>query len=112
MEIQTETEGGVAVIRPVGRVDSNSARALEEALLPRFDGSEPVLVDFAALSYISSAGLRVLLLGARRSKATGVALGLCGMSAPVREVFDISGFAKLFRIWPDAPTALAELSAG
>ena len=112
MEIETETLGGTAVIRPQGRVDSNSARELEEALLPRFDEAAPVLVDFSGLSYISSAGLRVLLLAARRSKATGVPLGLCGMSEPVAEVFTISGFAKLFRIWPDTDAALAELSAG
>ncbi|SFH68028.1 STAS domain-containing protein [Albimonas pacifica] len=112
MEIETETQAGVVVLRPKGRVDSNSARELEEALLPRFDAPAPVLVDFSALSYISSAGLRVLLLAARRSKATGTALGLSGMSEPVAEVFAISGFAKLFRIWPDAEAALAELAAG
>ncbi|WP_339947597.1 STAS domain-containing protein [uncultured Albimonas sp.] len=112
MDIETETRGGARVIRPQGRVDSNSARELEDALLPCFDTPEPVLVDFTGLSYISSAGLRVLLLAARRSKATGVPLGLSGMSEPVAEVFTISGFAKLFRIWPDAEAALAELSAG
>ena len=93
MDIETETRGGARVIRPQGRVDSNSARELEDALLPCFDTPEPVLVDFTGLSYISSAGLS-------------------GMSEPVAEVFTISGFAKLFRIWPDAEAALAELSAG
>ena len=112
MEIETQTQRGAVVLRPQGRVDSNSARELEEALLPRFDGADPVLVDFAGLSYISSAGLRVLLLAARRSKATGVPLGLSGMSEPVAEVFAISGFAKLFRIWPDADAALSDPSPG
>lgn len=109
MDIRRETIDEVAVLAPLGRVDSNSAREIEEALLPMFDAKAPVLVDFGGMNYISSAGLRVLLLAARRSKATGLALGLCGMSKPVEEVFAISGFAKLFRIFPTSAEAIAEL---
>jgi anti-anti-sigma factor len=109
VEIQRENISGVAVVAPVGRVDSNSARDVESVLLPLFDESAPVVVDFAMLSYISSAGLRVLLLAARRSKATGIPLALGGMSKPVDEVFKISGFAKLFQIYPDRSHALAAL---
>ncbi|WP_165816107.1 STAS domain-containing protein [Kumtagia ephedrae] len=112
MEIRNETENGVAVLTPVGRIDSNSAREVEEALLPLFDQPRPVLVDFAALTYISSAGLRVLLLAARRSKATGVPLRLAGMSKAVDEVFKISGFAKLFQIHADRAAALAAGGTG
>lgn len=111
MDITRETIEGVTVMTPHGRVDSNSARDLEEVLLPLFDDGEAVLVDLDKMSYISSAGLRVLLLAARRSKATGVSLALCCMSKPVEEVFAISGFAKLFRIHPDRPEALAALQA-
>lgn len=112
MEITRETIGGATVVKPIGRVDSNSARDVEAALLPLFDEAAPVLVDFEGLTYISSAGLRVLLLAARRSKASGVALALCGMSKPVEEVFAISGFAKLFRILPGRAEGLAALAAG
>lgn len=107
MEIHKETVQGTTVLTPVGRVDSNSAREVEDALLPLFDAGQPVLVDFGQLSYISSAGLRVLLLAARRSKATGLPLSLAGMSKPVDEVFKISGFAKLFQIHADRAEALA-----
>ena len=103
MEITKETIDGVVVVSPVGRVDSNSAREVEEALLPLFDSPAPVVVDFAQLNYISSAGLRVLLLAARRSKATGTPLSLAGMSTAVDEVFKISGFAKLFTSTRTAP---------
>ncbi|WP_442579733.1 STAS domain-containing protein [Mesorhizobium sp. ASY16-5R] len=107
MDIRKETIEGTTVLTPVGRVDSNSAREVEDALLPLFDAGQPVLVDFAELNYISSAGLRVLLLAARRSKATGLPLSLAGMSKPVDEVFKISGFAKLFQIHADRAEALA-----
>ena len=76
VDITRETIEGVTVMAPHGRVDSNSARDLEEVLLPLFDDGEAVLVDLDKMSYISSAGLRVLLLAARRSKATGVSLAL------------------------------------
>jgi anti-anti-sigma factor len=108
MDIRKETIEGTTVLTPVGRVDSNSAREVEDALLPLFDAGQPVLVDFAELNYISSAGLRVLLLAARRSKATGLPLSLAGMSKPVDEVFKISGFAKLFQIHADRAEALAK----
>jgi anti-anti-sigma factor len=107
VEIRKETINGVTVLAPVGRIDSNSAREVEEVLLPLFDAGTPILVDLGMLNYISSAGLRVLLLAARRSKATGISLALAGMSKPVDEVFKISGFAKLFQIHPDRAEALA-----
>ncbi|MDQ6435510.1 STAS domain-containing protein [Mesorhizobium sp. LHD-90] len=112
MDIRKETIDTITVLTPVGRVDSNSAREVEDALLPLFDEGHPVLVDFGQLSYISSAGLRVLLLAARRSKATNLPLALAGMSKPVDEVFRISGFAKLFQIHPDRAEALAALGKG
>lgn len=107
MDIRQEKIGKVTVVAPVGRVDSNSAREFESVLLPLFDQGGPVIVDFAALDYISSAGLRVLLLAARRSKATATPLALAGMSKAVDEVFKISGFAKLFQIHPARAEALA-----
>jgi anti-anti-sigma factor len=112
VEITKETIDGVVVVSPVGRVDSNTAREVEAALLPLFDDPAPVIVDFGMLNYISSAGLRVLLLAARRSKATGTPLSLAGMSKPVDEVFRISGFAKLFQIYADRAEALAAAGAG
>ncbi len=111
MEIIREDRDGISIIAPVGRVDSNTARDLEGALLPAFEaGGNKVIVDFAQLTYISSAGLRVLLMAAKQSKATGTPLALAGMTPPVKEVFTISGFAKLFKIAPDTAAAAAALS--
>ena len=110
MEIRQQKISGVTVLTPIGRVDSNSAREVETALLPLFDEGAPVLVDFAQLGYISSAGLRVLLLAARRSKATGLPFVLAGMSSAVADVFKISGFAKLFTIHSDRESAVAALA--
>lgn len=111
MDIQTSEQSGVCVIAPVGRIDSTTARDAESALLPRFEDGKPIVVDFAELTYISSAGLRVLLMAAKRSKASGVGLALASMSPQVRDVFKLSGFAKLFAIYDDTDQAVATLSA-
>jgi anti-anti-sigma factor len=111
MDIREEDRGAVILIVPVGRIDSNSARDAETVILSRFDAGRPVVIDFSELTYISSAGLRVLLMAAKKSKATGVPLALAGMAPQVREVFQISGFAKLFAIHPEADAAVATLGA-
>jgi len=111
LEIREEQRGGVWVLTPLGRIDSNTAREAEAALLPKFDQARPVVVDFAELTYISSAGLRVLLMAAKRSKASGVPLALAGMHPQVRDVFQVSGFAKLFAIHDDIDGAVASLAS-
>jgi anti-sigma B factor antagonist len=68
--IETRSRG-VLVIAAAGRVDSTTASALEHALLRAIDGGERRLaVDFGSVDYISSAGLRVLLVAARRADAS------------------------------------------
>ena len=110
MEIAQLETGGVKVIAPVGRVDSSTARDVETALMPMFEDGVPIVFDFADLTYISSAGLRVLLMAAKRSKASGVPIALAGMSPSVNEVFQISGFAKLFAIHDDRAAAVNALA--
>ena len=110
MEIEETEQGGVYVMAPVGRIDSTTARDAEAALLPKLNDGTPTVVDFSALTYISSAGLRVLLMAAKRSRASGAGLALSGMSPQVRDVFKLSGFAKLFKIYDDKTEAVAALS--
>jgi len=111
VDIRENEQDGVCVIAPVGRIDSNTARDAEAALLPKFDDGRPIVVDFAELTYISSAGLRVLLMAAKRSKTSGVPLALSGMAPQVHDVFQVSGFAKLFDIYDASADAVGALSA-
>lgn len=110
MDIERTEIDGVSVAAPVGRVDSNTARELEAVLVPLFDEARAITVDFERLTYISSAGLRVVLIAAKLSKAKNVPLALAGLSQPVREVFQISGFAKLFAIHDNRALAIASLA--
>lgn len=110
MEIREERRDTVLVLAPLGRVDSNSAGGLETALLGR--AKEPrLLVDLSSVEYISSAGLRVFLMLARKVKESGGRLVLCGLGASVRQVFDLAGFSALFAIEPGVDQGVTRLSA-
>ena len=106
MEIAQEQLGEVYVVAPVGRLDTDSASDLELALQDLdAAGAKHFVVDLAQIGYVSSAGLRVLTaLG--KSCEGGGSLRLAGMSAQVKQVFDVAGFTKMFKIYPDRNAAL------
>ena len=106
MEFDQEKHGEVQVLRPKGRIDSRTAAEFETKLLGLIEsGSETIVVDFAVLDFMSSAGLRVILMGAKRLKAKG-SFSLCGLSEPIQEVFQVSGFAKMLSIHENLDAAL------
>jgi stage II sporulation protein AA (anti-sigma F factor antagonist) len=111
MQIGEEKTGGAFVIAPVGRVDSVSSSELEKVVLSRIDGGERRLVlDLAGVEYISSAGLRVLLVAAKRLKEPPAALVLCGVGPGVRTVLELAGFLPLFAVAAGREQALARVA--
>lgn len=111
MRIDEERAGGALVIAPLGRLDSVSSGELERRVVERIDGGLRTLVlDLSRVEYISSAGLRVLLMAAKRLKEPPAALVLCGMAPAVRGVLELAGFLPLFAIEPARPEALARLA--
>jgi len=109
MEIRERTQDNALILEPVGRLDSLTCREFETRLLAALDTHTRVVIDCAALDYISSAGLRVLLVGAKRSRASGGRLVLAALKDNLREVFDISGFSAIFEIHPTTAAAIAAL---
>lgn len=109
MQISEEFHGAVLVVTAAGRIDSNTAADLEAVLPARVSDNAATVMDLSAVSYVSSAGLRVLLKGAKIAKSTGHKLALAGLNPSVQEVFDISGFSTIFTIEPDVEQALAAI---
>lgn len=110
MEIKTDKVDGHVVVALSGRIDSTAAVEFEEKLIEVIDsGTNVMIVDFLHVQFISSAGLRVLLLAAKKVKPTGGKLILSDMSKDVREVFDISGFSSIFEIQDNVAKAIASL---
>ena len=110
MEVGESRLGDALVLGPVGRVDSGTASTLEaRLLLAAKHGDGKVVVDFAQVRYISSAGLRALLAGAKQVQKSGGGVALCGINMDVREVFEVSGFLTVFKARDSRAEAAAAL---
>jgi anti-anti-sigma factor len=97
-----------AVITPSGRLDSSSSPRLEMALTAQLQqGVTWLLVDMAAVEYIASSGLKVLVAAWRRARDAGGDVVLAGMQPRLVEIFEMVGFDMLFQIYPDLDAALA-----
>ncbi len=109
MDITENSRDGALVISASGRLDSSTAAALEAVLPARARENKAVILSLADVAYVSSAGLRVLLIGAKAAKAAGNTLVITGLAPAVREVFDISGFSRIFTIEDDVDAAMAAI---
>jgi anti-anti-sigma factor len=103
IQLTEETREGWRVVSVTGRADAEAADALEAALRSAIDGHARVAANFATLDYISSAGLRAVLQAARAAQTRGSEFAVCGLSAPVRKVFDMSGLHHVLRIHGELP---------
>ncbi|GKS60334.1 anti-sigma factor antagonist [Nitrospira sp.] len=100
MEIIDRKIGDVSVVRVQGRLDSQSAESLGTHLGRLIDsGERHLVVDGEALEYISSTGLRVLLVAAKRLKGAQGTIVLSTLQPHILEVFEIAGFRSLFSIY-------------
>jgi anti-anti-sigma factor len=110
MTISTRTQGDATIVAFAGNLDSNTSPQAQQALDGILaGGAKKVVVDFSALDYISSAGLRVLLGAAKKLSGPGCALRLFGLNETVREVFQISGFSTILPVVATEADALAGL---
>ena len=108
MNITDERRGDVLVVRPEGRIDTNTSDELDRALVGRIDGgARRLVIDMGGTDYISSAGLRVLLLAAKKLKGVSGQLVLGAMNPSVRQIFELAGFVAIFAIEPDVDRAVA-----
>ena len=80
-----------------GRLDTITSPNLDSKINEVINGATKLTMDLAKLEYISSAGLRVLL-GALQAMEDKGEMVVCNLTAPVREIFELTGFANLFNI--------------
>jgi len=110
MNIQQTEFDGVTVLAPSGRIDTTTSGAVEEAVKRAVDlGARLLVVDFSSVEYISSAGLRVFLVLAKRMRDLRGRLVLCGMPEPVTQVFRLAGFMALFQVEKSRQDALSRI---
>lgn len=107
MEIGTAKEKNTVVVSVKGKIDAVTAPEFEKALANMIaEGESAFLLDFSGLEYISSAGLRSILSTAKQLKPKGGNLLFSGLRGPVKDVFKISGFGTIFKIFETREDAL------
>lgn len=110
MELTHEVSDGLLVVRPKNRIDSGTAASFEQRCIDLLGhGPNKVVIDFAEVDYVSSAGLRALLVTAKKAKSLGGALTLCGLRGTVKEVMAVSGFDVILGAHDDVAGAKAAL---
>ena len=102
--------GGVLFALVDGRIDSTNAFNFEQAVSAETDdGADHLVFDFERVSFISSSGLRICLLTAKRYNKLDKSFGLCSLPAPVREVMKISGFDQIIALYSSQKAAIKSI---
>lgn len=109
MDIGLESQGAVQILAPVGRMDTDSSGDVDLAIHDLWQAeARHFVLDLSKVGYISSAGLRVFLSLAKKLEGGVGSLRIAGLNPQIKQVFDISGFTKLFSIFPDRAAAMKD----
>lgn len=98
MEFKIDKNDSTVNVSVSGRIDTTTAPQLEEAIIPEIEGANQVIIDFKELEYISSAGLRLLLMLQKKMNASGGTFKILNVNEFVMEVFEMTGFKDILTI--------------
>ena len=111
MDIVETRESDAVTLALKGRLDNASSPGFEERVLKHINaGDHRLVIDLAQLDYISSVGLRVFMLAAKRLKPAGGRIVVCAMQPAVKQVFEIAGFASIIPMTATRDEATAKLA--
>ena len=115
MEFSSRRLADVVVVAPVGQIDHPNAQKLQQALAPLLDQVEAarasLVIDFSGVEYISSMGLRVLMVAAKQMRGANARIAVAALRPVVEEIFDIARFRHVLEVFPSLRAALQEVSA-
>jgi len=112
MDINLKKEGKVSIVGVNGRMDANSAPEFEKKMTELIGGGDVFfVVNLTALEYISSAGLRGVLASAKRAKAKQGDVYISGLHGTVEEVFKLTGFQSIFKVFEKEEDAVKQFGA-
>ena len=98
MTITETREENKIILAVEGRVDTNTSPQLQDSILKAFQKTNDLEVDFEELDYISSAGLRALLLGHKTALSKGGSMTITNVNEDVMEIFEDTGFSDIFNL--------------
>jgi len=100
MTTAIKKEGDISILSLTGSLDTNTSKEAEDQINKLLEeGSIKLLIDLTDLDYISSSGLRILLSTSKKLKPLKGEMRICGLNETVNEVFEISGFTMIFKIF-------------
>ena len=115
MELSPAHFADTIVLKPVGRIDHETAPGFREALVASIGtcapGTRHVVLDLSAVDYIASVGLRALVLAARAAKAKRTSLAVAAPRPVVKEILEITRFGLVLDVFASVAEALREASA-
>jgi anti-anti-sigma factor len=112
VSLSERSVGQVTILKPSGRIDSQSSPEFESALTDKLNSVQNVILDFADVPYVSSAGLRVVLVIAKRMSRGQGQFALVSLKPEILSVFKISGLTAVLKIFDTPEGALAAFGAG
>jgi anti-anti-sigma factor len=111
MNITDRRTGNAVVLEVTGRIDNDTSEAFRLLLVPFLRectaGANRLVLDFTGVDYISSVGLRVLMLAAKQAKTQGGIVVVAGLRSVAKEIFEISRFNLVFQCFDSVRDALA-----
>jgi len=100
MDLNTEIKDRhIIIAKPSGKIDATNADDFTNSLLNLFNENKNVILDFSAIDYISSAGLRSILIAAKNAKSSNVKFVLCCLQEQIYEIFQMTGFTQMLSIF-------------
>ena len=107
MEIHEQKTDQCVIIGIEGRLDTTNYTVLEKKLVELVDNhQDKILVECSKMDYISSSGLRILLMALKKITLMKGKFALCSLQENIHEIFEISGFTSIFEIHPSREDAL------
>lgn len=110
MDISEDRKADVVILSVSGKLDATTAKTFEDRILGVINGgTQRLVVDLSQLDYVSSSGLRVFILAAKRLQTVDGKIVLCSMKDHVRQVFDLAGFSSMLLIYASRDEAIKNI---
>ena len=110
LNIDVGNERGVTVVKLSGVIDGNTAPEAQARILPLMESQPSVVLDMGEVEYLSSAGLRTLLLLYRQAATRNGKVAIAGLRESIKDTMAVTGFLNFFLVCDDVATAVAEIS--
>jgi len=110
--IEVYNERGVTVVKLSGDIDGSTAPEAQSRILPLMESQPSVVLDMGEVDYMSSAGLRTLLLLYRQAASRNGKVVIAGLQESIKDIMAVTGFLEFFLVHDGVATAVAAISKG